>query len=848
MLAVVVGGSLLAIGTVHFFPLIAVAIMTFATAVETLRRTKAWQTPVVVPLPALVCVALAAYTLIQACPLPIAWLRAVAPSTADVWDRCLLPFASPGPSWATLSLDPGASVVEALKLGIYGAVFTVASTLSSRRDASLGIATVFFSAGVGALTTLVHGLAGATAIYGLYEPQFGVVPWHVGPLLNGNNLAGYLNLGALCGMGLLIMHRPILPRWSLGLGVALIIGVDVTAASRGGVLALPVAIITLGALTWRPSRDSQEHRANTGAWLVVAALAGGCVLAMLGGTYQTWAELYDKNLAKLEMIVWARPMIFDHPLFGIGRGAFESVFPQYRLTPGNVVYTHAENFPAQWIAEWGLPVGIAALATFGWAFAPQRLGVRRSALAAGAWAGVAALLLQNMVDLALEVPAVCIALATVLGAVWGDAGRHRPREGARASGPVSNRGVAVGVAGLSVGFACLIAGAFVMGQHDVASDRNALRGEYEKAGTLTAESVGKIRDEIRRTILRHPAEPYFPLVGATLAARTRDTSAIPWLERTLERGPVNGRAHLLLAGVLSGRGATRQALLELRFAVHDDPGLVWEVASLAVRYSKTFEDLLIAVPEGAEGAGLLDIVAAQLTAPSQADLQERCDHEAILRNPRAVGPRLREANLRLAAMAKGSTSSLCADRARCRAEVADLADTIFSIQPELSTAPVLRARLLAVDDKPVEATQMLSQVCDDVADRINCLQARAAMAAEVKGPEPFASSAKDLLGAACTTPPACADMATWLATLRAQRGEQGAALVLYGRAAREDPTNETRWLRLADAASRGGAHAQAAEALETAARQRGGADTELRRRIEQERAQAMSELLTAPHR
>ena len=49
-----------------------------------------------------------------------------------------------------------------------------------------------------------------------------------------------------------------------------------------------------------------------------------------------------------------------------------------------------------------------AFAAFAWAFAPGRLGVRRSAAAAGGWVGVVILLLQNMFDLALEVPAVCI--------------------------------------------------------------------------------------------------------------------------------------------------------------------------------------------------------------------------------------------------------------------------------------------------------------------------------------------------------------------------------------------------------------------------------------------------------
>ena len=368
------------------------------------------------------------------------------------------------------------------------------------------------------------------------------------------------------------MHRPILPRWVVGLGVALIVGVDVTAASRGGVLALPIAVMVLGVMTWRPSRHAQESRTNAGAWLVISALAGGCVLAMLGGTYQTWAELYDKNLAKLEMIVWARPMIVDHPLFGIGRGAFESVFPQYRGTPGNVVYTHAENFPAQWIAEWGLPVGIAALATFGWAFAPGRLGARKSALAAGAWAGVAAVLLQNLVDLALEVPAVCIALATVLGAIGEThdvtgSGRAHDRQA-----PASSRGIACGAAGLTVGFACLIAGPLAIGRDDIASDRRVLHRAFEEAGTLTAENVSQLRDELRQMMRRHPAEPYFP-PGRRQPGRPHPRREHARLaERTLERGVVNGRAHLLLAEVLAQRGARSQALLGLRFAVSRQPG------------------------------------------------------------------------------------------------------------------------------------------------------------------------------------------------------------------------------------------------------------------------------------
>src|SRR5262249_38791349 len=287
---------------------------------------------------------------------------------------------------------------------------------------------VFGSAVLAALTTVGHGLAGATRVFGLYQPEAVVSVWHVGPLLNPNNLAGYLNLGALAGLGLILTHTPPLPAWLAGVGVMLIVGVDVTSASRGGVLVLPLGVITL-ALINRKRSSGSDRSSSASSWLMGIAVVGGSILAILGATRDTWTELLQKDLSKIGMLVWAKPLLRDHPLFGVGRGAFESVFPAYRFAPGNIVFTHAENFIGQWASEWGVPVTLAALIAFGWAFMPGRLGATRSAGAAGAWVGVLILLVQNMFDLGLEVPGVCIAMVVVLGSLWGDGRRRRlPRE------------------------------------------------------------------------------------------------------------------------------------------------------------------------------------------------------------------------------------------------------------------------------------------------------------------------------------------------------------------------------------------------------------------------------------
>jgi hypothetical protein len=855
MLAAIVIGSVLAIGTVHVTVLAVVSAVAFAAAAVSLYRSARAPQGLSIPLPTLLCAALAGYTLLQAIPMPIGWLRVVAPANADVWDRCLGPLGEPGPSWASISLDPGASFVEVLKWTVYGAVFAVAAAVASRRGASWGVASVFIAAAAAALTTLVHGLAGATHVYGLYQPGFNALPWHIGPLLNANNLAGYLNLGVLCGLGLLLSHRPLIPRWLVGVGVTLIVGIDVSSGSRGGVLALPIGMVALALLTRQSRGSGANARQRASSWLMVFAVAAGGVLAALGDTEKLWAELYDKNLSKVEMILWAKPLLRDYPIFGIGRGAFESVFPLYRVTPGNVVYTHAENFPAQWLAEWGVPVGLAALVAFGWAFAPRRLGAERSALAAGAWAGVAVLALQNMVDLALEVPAVCIGVVTVLGSLWGDRRRHAPREEARSTGPLEGpvqvarghvrsivlqgawaRAVPVGIAALG---ALLIGASMRSGWHDVASDRLAVRRGFEAARALEPGPVASLRGELRRAMARHPAEPYFPLMGALVAFHARDQSPIPWLQRTLERGQVNGRAHLLLAEVLAAQGRRRQALLELRLSFENDEALLAQAAVLAVRWTRSFDELLVAVPEGLPGSRVLIVMARYLVAPADVELRGRCDREAILRDPRAIEPRVREVDARLTAMAKGATGALCADRAHCHAEILEHVEALTLADPDTSTATHLRARLLALDDKPEEGARLLERTCERVTDRVACLRARVAVAAQVKAADTLDAAVKDLLGSACVTSAACADTASWIGEVRTGRGELGAALVLFTRAAREDPSQEARWLRLATVAARAGSHATAVEALEKVARRRGGADPELRRRIDEERALAM---------
>ncbi len=545
LLALAVVGSMLAIGTVYPALLLGVTLIVVAAFGVALKASTS-SAPLRFTKPALVALALAGYTFLQAVPLPMGLLSKLAPLNADVWQRSLLPFDVPSLGWASISLDAGASYVEVLKWLVYAAVFALSAWASSRRGAEWGVTVVFASAVLLSLVTVSHGLTNATSVFGIYKPHTDVASWHLSPLINPNNLAGYLNLGTMCGLGLLVARRPSLPRWMVGLGVATTVGVDVISASRAGFLVLPVGVALFAFVLRSPDPDRAENVPTRAfPWLLGGAIGGGIFLAFLGATAATWQELYDKNLEKLSMISWTKQLVREHLLLGIGRGAFESVFPAYRSSYGNIgniVFTHAENFPAQWVSEWGLPVGLAAMAAFAWLFRPTNMGVRRSSIAAGGWIGAFILLAQNLLDLALELPGISIALAAVLGALWGD---HRRRRVSRADGvtlrwtgsPIAARAV---LAGSAVLLLVAVGATWSVGVHDVGRDKDELHETLVHLNAKDRSAVAGFREDLKKAMTRHPAEPYFTLLGAIAAEAARDSSPLPWIKRSLERGSVNG--------------------------------------------------------------------------------------------------------------------------------------------------------------------------------------------------------------------------------------------------------------------------------------------------------------------
>ena len=83
---------------------------------------------------------------------------------------------------------------------------------------------------------------------------------------------------------------------------------------------------------------------------------------------------------------------------------------------------------------------------------------------------------------------------------------------------------------------------------------------YDAAARAPEDAVAASRGAAPRGHAAAPGRALLPADGRD-ARRTarRDQSPMPWLQHTLERGQVNGRAHLLLAEVLAAQGRRRHS-------------------------------------------------------------------------------------------------------------------------------------------------------------------------------------------------------------------------------------------------------------------------------------------------
>ena len=789
-------GSALAVGSVH-----PPWILAFCTVVLLASGLTLWTQGTTfrdVPAPTWVLWGVAAYTLLQALPLPFSWLAAIAPANASVWAAAYQLTDGGPPGRASLSIDPGATLLEALKWLTYGSAFLTAAALGRRKGALAGAQPVFASAAVVAVVTVGHAAASATSLYGLYEPIQAHPTWAIAPLLNPNNLAGYLNLGLFAGLGLLIHARNSSPRWLLVVATAVVVAVSIMSGSRAGAAALAMGAVLLAPVLWsvlRTGRARVVPRLST-IIQVLAVLLGGIGLFVLGATDRVWRELLAETGEKVRLLSWTRPLIEDHWLFGVGRGAYETAFPPYRESSRHIIYQHAENFAVDWMAGWGLPVAITVLLLLGWFLRPTALGVKRSAVAATGFVGVVVLGIQNLLDLGLELLSVGLAVATLLGAMWGRThrGRHQPAPplAAPRSAPLPPRRylpVALGVVSLAT--LVLAAG---WGTQPVLPLRLDLETAYHSELQAKSPQLGPLQSTIRQALRWHPGDPYLPLLGA-LVARRLGENPLPWIGQAIERDPHAARPHLLLAEVLAHLGAREQALLEVRLALEREP-LVKPAAALVTQVATSRDEILSAAPP--RDTALLLEVAAQLdprrTDPTPVELIE----ESIRRAPGDPATYKALGQLLLRALSRTPPRPPCDQSTTpCVSGVEQAADKLRELDPTKPTGTLMQAELLLTTRRESEAARLLRPACEAHPQVSGCwVLLLQALEHAPDAEEEVSAAASALLAAGCRTSASCTSAARTIAATYERRGNWRAAADMHERAARESG-NGADWLRAA---------------------------------------------------
>lgn len=779
LLAALVGVSVLPLGGVLFWALWVIAWVALCCGVVGLAALRR------VPKSAWFLLALAIFCVLQALPLPLHWVELLSPAAAQVWVRAHFPFDSAAPSRATLSIDPGASLTEALKLTTYASTVLLAARVRGRYGSGAIASLIFVASTAVALITLLHGVFGAQMLFGVYEPTFHVPRWSLGPLLNSNNFAGYALLGIFAGVALLVVERKQLPQSSVIAGLGTLLLALALSSSRAGVVAtlagLGVFVAVGTRLCWLPRGPLR--------WGVLVAFVGGVLALLVGPASHADVSKTADMSRKLATWRWSLNLLRDHPWFGVGRGAFETALPPYRQPLPNdwsATFTHAENFIVQWLADWGVVVGGAAVCTFLVFFARSWWLARATPHRFALLTGLAALLVQNMADLGLEIPA--LAILAILALVEGGPTVHLLAPAERKLAP--KRLLLWAAPG-----ALALVLATLWGRYPVGEERASLATRYRTLQVGNRVARANFREALVAAMSRHPGESYFPLLGSLVAHRARDDNPVPWAARALERSPLSGPVHVALAEILARRGATAQAMLHLRMASEFDSSLLSKAGQHAAALAPSIDTLLEAIPAGPRGDSMM--LAACSVVASQ--LRFECWEQAAKRAPDDISVLKHKIETSLTALVDQTDD--CADElsADCQQDLEASIEHLARLAPDDWEPAYFKARLLASEQRYAEAAKLLAHTCPPGSPGQQCardfvLTSIAAGSDELRVQAVDAYSARE-----CAAPNTCATANDWLAVELLRSGSEQLAFACAARAAESQP-DAARWLSLADLA------------------------------------------------
>ena len=342
----------------------------------------------------------------------------------------------------TISFSPFATTQFAIKLLASICFFVLFATFVNNDERRMTAVKVII-----AVCTII-------ALVGIGQAYIGRLFWQrgaFGPFVNRNHFAGFLEMGVALAGGLMI-GRVAKQVWLAVYGscaLAMCAGIGLS-ASRGGVLALAASIVFLVLIAIPTFFHSREQGKARRAGMVIRSAAALLIGAgaILGAVFLVGSEGLVANFSQLQAEtqgelpaserfsrrdIWraTTELIKDHPMTGVGLGAFQFAYTRYDQSSGIQRVEQSHNDYLQIVADGGFIGGFIALVFVVLLFARgvstlQTHNRQKRAVVMGALAGCFAIAVHSFVEFNLQITSnaqLFLALAALA-----TTGRHKKEE------------------------------------------------------------------------------------------------------------------------------------------------------------------------------------------------------------------------------------------------------------------------------------------------------------------------------------------------------------------------------------------------------------------------------------
>jgi hypothetical protein len=488
--------------------------------------------------------AMVLYTGLQLVPLPMAWLEVLSPASGDIWDGARNALGQPTGLRAPVSVSPPSTVLGLLGLMGVAAAYLTGWHLSRHPKVSKMLLLAIPIMGLAiVMVGVAHAILGTTKVLGIYEPTRDMsTAVFFSSFVNDNHLAAFLNLGSPIALAQATLLDSAERKTTWGFLFLVLAAATIFTLSRAGIITLVLAIaIVIGN---QPRRKLTLIAAGAVAAFIGLAIWGPLnqqFTHMIGAEH--WLEMVDLRAPELGWLTAG-----EWPWTGCGRGAFEVASTRLNSQWPDVTLSHAHNTPLQLLSEYGWIVGGAILAYGTTLIVTSFWQKRNQPLLRAAAAGLIAVGLHNLIDFNLDMPAVALTAALMMGIVRSDV----TREGKSTTfGPA----VLVGVALLVGGMGFLVAPEAgprrdKQLESDQAHHLSTNPGDYYSF--LRAGIEHKNIDYLRHAHALHHADP---MTMMALAALTDRDESLTLLQRVLQ---LNWNRHPGVFAVLDSLKPTPQ--------------------------------------------------------------------------------------------------------------------------------------------------------------------------------------------------------------------------------------------------------------------------------------------------